>query len=180
MHALDVRCHQQKSISRRGRRIGKISWASQLRLHSLWHGDQCREDQADDERHLWHQHRDQSKWTEAWGCHKLRGPGLSYNWWGFQAWDTLHESTDNSSIDKVATSLDWQEYFSQLQDTTDALSCHIHLPVCLWIGWYIIIGWSVLCKDWIAMVKVKVTVKFQNFSESLSILYFLYHWYFCN
>ena len=26
-----------------------------------------------------------------------------------------------------------QEYFSQLQDTTDALPCHIHLPVCLWI-----------------------------------------------
>ena len=24
-----------------------------------------------------------------------------------------------------------QEYFSQLQDTTDALPCHIHLPVCL-------------------------------------------------
>ena len=23
------------------------------------------------------------------------------------------------------------EYFSQLQDTTDALPCHIHLPVCL-------------------------------------------------
>ena len=30
-------------------------------------------------------------------------------------------STDNSSIDKAETSLDWQEYFSQLQDTTDAL-----------------------------------------------------------
>ena len=24
-------------------------------------------------------------------------------------------------------------FFSQLQDTTDALPCHIHLPVCLWI-----------------------------------------------
>ena len=24
-----------------------------------------------------------------------------------------------------------KEYFSQLQDTTDALPCHIHLPVCL-------------------------------------------------
>ena len=36
-------------------------------------------------------------------------------------------------FDKAETSLDWQEYFSQLQDTTDALPCHIHLPVCLWI-----------------------------------------------
>ena len=59
--------------------------------------------------------------------------GLSYNWWGFKAWDTLQDSTDNSSIDKAETSLDWQEYFSQFQDTTDVLPCHIHLPVYLWI-----------------------------------------------
>ena len=59
--------------------------------------------------------------------------GLSYSWWGFQAWDTLHDSTGNSSIDKAETNLDWQEYFSQLQDTTGALPCHIHLSVCLWI-----------------------------------------------
>ena len=57
--------------------------------------------------------------------------GLSYNWWGFQAWDTLQDSTDNSSIDKAETRLDLQEYFSQLQDMIDALPCHIHLPVCL-------------------------------------------------
>ena len=38
---------------------------------------------------------------------------------------------DNSSIDKAETSLDLQESFSQLQDTTDALPCRIHLPVCL-------------------------------------------------
>ena len=44
----------------------------------------------------------------------------------------LQDSTD-SSIDKAETSLDWQEYFSQIQDTTAALPCHIHLPVCLWI-----------------------------------------------
>ena len=29
--------------------------------------------------------------------------------------------------------LEWQEYFSQFQDTTDAFTCHIHLPACLWI-----------------------------------------------
>ena len=28
-------------------------------LHSLRHGDQCQEDQADDKQHQWHQHRDQ-------------------------------------------------------------------------------------------------------------------------
>ena len=65
--------------------------------------------------------------------HKLQIPGLSYNWWGFQAWDTLQDSTDNSSIDEAETSLEWQEYFSQLQDTTDAFPCHIHLPICSWI-----------------------------------------------
>ena len=65
-------------------------------------------------------------------CHKPRVTGLSYNWWEFQAWDTLQDSTDNSSTDKVATSLEWQEYFSQFQDTTDVLPCQIHLPVCLW------------------------------------------------
>ena len=31
---------------------------------------------------------------------------------GFQAWDTLQDSTGNSSIDKAETSLEWQEYFS--------------------------------------------------------------------
>ena len=66
-------------------------------------------------------------------CHKLQVPGLNCNWWGFQAWNTLQDSTDNSSIDKVETTLEWQEYFSQFQDTTDVLPCHIHLPVCLWI-----------------------------------------------
>ena len=53
--------------------------------------------------------------------------------WGFQAWDTLQDSTDNSSIEKVKTSLERQEYFSQFQDMADALPCHIFLPVCLWI-----------------------------------------------
>ena len=54
--------------------------------------------------------------------HKLQLPGLSYNWWGFQARDTLQDSTDNSSIDRFETSLEWQEYFSQFQDTIDAVT----------------------------------------------------------
>ena len=32
----------------------------------------------------------------------------------------------------VETSLEWQEHFSQFQDATDVLPCHIHLHVCLW------------------------------------------------
>ena len=58
--------------------------------------------------------------VNAWDCHKLQISGHIYNWLGFQAWDTLQESIDNSSIDKAETSLDWQEYLSLLQDTTDA------------------------------------------------------------
>ena len=45
--------------------------------------------------------------------------------------DTLQDSTDDSSIDKVETSLERQEYLSKFQDTIDALPCHFHLPVCL-------------------------------------------------
>ena len=44
--------------------LAKFSGASRQSLHNLWHGDQCREDQADDKQHQWHQHRDKSKWTE--------------------------------------------------------------------------------------------------------------------
>ena len=64
---------------------------------------------------------------------KAKGAYSSSVGWGFQAWDTLQDSTVNSSIDKAETSLEWQEHLSQLQDTTDALPCHIHLPVRLWI-----------------------------------------------
>ena len=42
--------------------------------------------------------------------------------------------TDEGSkpdIDKVETSLERQKHFSQFQHTTDALHCHIRLPVCL-------------------------------------------------
>ena len=41
--------------------------------------------------------------------------------------DVLQDSADNSSIGKFETSLEWLEYFSQFQGTTDALPCHIHL-----------------------------------------------------
>ena len=63
---------------------------------------------------------------------KLEVSGISYNWRGLQAWDTLQNSTDNSSIDKVETRKR-QEYFSQFQDTTDVFPCYTHLPVWLWI-----------------------------------------------
>ena len=33
------------------------------------------------------------------------------------------------------------------------------------IGWYIIISWSVLCKNRIVVFKVKITVKVQKFVE---------------
>ena len=36
-------------------------------------------------------------------------------------------------VTQAETNLDWQKYFPQIKDTTDALPCHIHLPVCLWV-----------------------------------------------
>ena len=65
--------------------------------------------------------------------HKLHAPGLSCIWRGFLAWDTLQDNTDDSIIDKVETSLERKEHFSQFQDTIDALPCQTHLSVCLWI-----------------------------------------------
>ena len=55
------------------------TFQAMINLNSLRHGDQCREDQADDKQHQWHQHRGQSKWTKARDSHKLQMPGLSYN-----------------------------------------------------------------------------------------------------
>ena len=75
-------CWWYRWLSRRRRRTGKISWASWQSLHGLWHGDQCREDQAYDKQHRWHQHRDQSKRTEAWDHQMIQVLKLSYNWWG--------------------------------------------------------------------------------------------------
>ena len=83
--------------------------------------------------HQRHQQWDLSERAKALDSHELQVPRLSCIRRGFQAWDTFQDNTDNSSIDKVQTSFERQEHFSQFQDTTDALPCHIHLPVCLWI-----------------------------------------------
>ena len=50
----------------------------------------------------------------------IRSSPLRDKWWGFQISDTLQDSTDKSSIDKVEASLVWQEYFSWFQGMTDA------------------------------------------------------------
>ena len=46
------------------------------------------------------------------------------------------------------------------------------------IGWYIIISWSILWKNWITVFKVKLTAKFQNVNKCLSRQHFLNHWHF--
>ena len=51
-------CWWHRWLGMRWSRSGKITWASRQSLHSLRHGDQCREDQADNKQHQWHQHRD--------------------------------------------------------------------------------------------------------------------------
>ena len=64
--------------------------------------------------------------------HKLQKSGLCCIWRGFQAWDTLQDSSDDSSNYKIENSLERQEQFSGFQDTTHALPYHIHLPACFW------------------------------------------------
>ena len=88
-------------LSRRGRRISKISWASRQSLHSLRLGHQYKED---------HQH-DLSKWTDARSSHKLQVPGLSYNWCGFKL-EILSRLSQTTATNEVETSSEWQEYFS--------------------------------------------------------------------
>ena len=48
------------------------------------------------------------------------------------------------------------------------------------VWWHIILSWSVLWKDLIAVFKVKVTVIVENFTKNLSVRYFQCHWYLCN
>ena len=71
-------------LSRRGRRTGKFSWASRQNLHSLRHGDQCRDDHADYKEHQRHEQGDLSKRTEAWDSHKLQVPGPCCIWRGLE------------------------------------------------------------------------------------------------
>ena len=60
--------------------------------------------------------------------------GLSYNWWGFQAWDTLQESTDNCSTDNTKTSLEWQKYFFQLPPRYDWYASLSHPSSCMLVN----------------------------------------------
>ena len=51
------------------------------------------------------------------------------------------------------------------------LNCYLFGTKLNWI----IISWSAFCKSYIVVFKVKITVKVQNFIESLCSLYLLYH-----
>ena len=80
--------------------------------------------------HQRHQHRDQSKGTEAWDGHKFKVPGLSL--------DSI--ITDASSKPEILSRIAqttaamtrlkpvWSDrYFSQSHDTTNELPCHLSL-----------------------------------------------------
>ena len=84
--------------------------------------------------------RKETQTAVVWSCFPFIGSGQ--NFWCFEpsqlqritsGLNTNINLSSSYSFHKAVTNLDWQEYFSQLQDTTDALPCHIHLPVCLWI-----------------------------------------------
>ena len=103
-------------------------------LHSLRHGDQCREDQADDKQHQWHQHRDKKKNGQK---HETV---TSFKYLGSIITDKGSKPEILSRIAQTTAALTslklvWndRECFSQFQNTTDAFPCHIRLPVCLLI-----------------------------------------------
>ena len=65
-------------------------------------------------------------------------------------------------------------YFYCISTTADYVATKLSLM------YIIIISWSVLWKDWIAVFLVMVTVMVENFTDWLSVQYFPCHWYLCN
>ena len=55
---IDGLAGEEEELAKLVERLNKASTA-------YGHGDQCQENYADDKQHQWHQHRDQSEWTEA-------------------------------------------------------------------------------------------------------------------
>ena len=60
---------------------------------------------------------------------------LSYNWQGFQAWDTLQESTDNASVVICGDSfLSWTKDFTSFTKSADFMQT---IPLLPWIDIYV-------------------------------------------
>ena len=55
---IDGLAREEEELVNLVQRLDKASTAYGMEI-------QCREDQADDKQHQWHQHRDQSEWTDA-------------------------------------------------------------------------------------------------------------------
>ena len=89
---IDGLAGEEEELARLVERINKppqpMAQRSVLRRPSWW-------------QHTWHQHRDQSKWTQAWDSHMLQVPEVSCYWRELHAWGTLQDSTDNSSIERL-------------------------------------------------------------------------------
>ena len=95
---------------------------------STAYGMAISDERTNDEQHQWHQHRDQSKWTVT-----------SFKYLGSVISDEGSKPEILSRIAQTTAALTrlkpvWNDRsISLFQDTTDALSCHVHLPVCLLI-----------------------------------------------
>ena len=50
--------HDNDGLAGEEEELAKLVERLDKSLHSLRHGDHCREDQADDKQHQWYQHRD--------------------------------------------------------------------------------------------------------------------------
>ena len=99
-------CWWHRRLSRRGTRTGKISWVSRQSLHSLQHGDQCWEDQADDNQYQLHQHRDQSKWTVT--SFKCLGSVITYEGSKPEIHSRIEQTTEASTrLKPICNGLGW-------------------------------------------------------------------------
>ena len=62
---------------------------------------------------------------------KLQAPGLSITNEGSKPEILSRIAQTTAALTRLKPVWNDKEYFSQFQDTTDALPCHIHLPLCL-------------------------------------------------
>ena len=66
-------------------------------FYSLWHADQCREDQTDDQQHQWHQHWHQGQRRETRLCQQVQIPGSNHCRWRIQTCNSRQDRPDHSS-----------------------------------------------------------------------------------
>ena len=98
---------------------GRLGRKPRQDISNIWHGDQCREDQTDDEQQQRHQQWHQSERRETWSCQQVQVPWVSRIRWRIKARNPVKDGANNSSDDKTKDHLEWQENHIQLENPTE-------------------------------------------------------------